>query len=76
MKVYEDCRLPHTTAVQKSSREAADIYSQFGEFEAIVDDEERYRRMAEKLEAWTTWIWKYDADVEIRTRLNGLRSKS
>jgi 2-polyprenyl-6-methoxyphenol hydroxylase-like FAD-dependent oxidoreductase len=72
MKVYEDCRLPHTTAVQKSSREAADIYSQFGELEAILDDDERYHRMAEKGETRMIWIWKYDADAEIRTRLNDL----
>jgi 2-polyprenyl-6-methoxyphenol hydroxylase-like FAD-dependent oxidoreductase len=73
MKAYEDCRFPHTTAVQKSSREAADIYSQLGELDAIADDEERYRRMAKKLETWMIWMWKYDAEEEIGNTLKDLR---
>jgi|SRR5208282_3952020 len=72
VKVYEDCRLPHTSAVQKSSREAADIYSQLGEFEAIADQQERYNRMAEKLRSWMIWIWEYDVDAETRSRLKNL----
>lgn len=75
MKAYEDCRVHHTAAVQKSSREAADIYSQLGELEAFPDQEERYRRMAEKLRTWMIWMWEYDADAKIRSRLNDLRSR-
>lgn len=72
MKAYEDCRLPHTTAVQKSSRNGADIYSQFGELETILDENERYGRMAEKLGLQMNWIWEYDVDAEIRRSLNDL----
>lgn len=75
MKAYENCRFAHTTAVQKSSRDAADIYSQFGELEAIPDQNERYKRMAEKLAVQMNWIWEYDVDAEIRRSLNNLGVK-
>ena len=74
MKAYADCRFPHTTAVQKSSREAADIYSQFGELGTIADQQERYRRMAEKLRPWMTWMWEYDVDAATRSKLNDLKT--
>jgi salicylate hydroxylase len=75
LKVYEDCRLPHTSAVQKSSREAADIYSQLGELGEGADQEERYKRMAKKLQSWMIWIWEYDVDAETRSRLKDFDSK-
>jgi salicylate hydroxylase len=75
MKTYEECRLPHTAAVQKSSRESADIYSQFGELKEIKDQQERYRRMAEKLGSQMIWMWKYDVDTETRSRLNEMKAR-
>ena len=73
LKAYQNCRFPHTTKVQRSSREAADIYSQLGEFKEISDQDERYRRIAQKVGTWMTWIWKHDARADISEILDSLR---
>ena len=76
LKVYEQVRLPRTAAVQASSRESGEIYEQLGEMKNIPDQEERYKYMHEKMGTRMHWMWGYDVDAEIQTRLDGLQPRA
>ena len=70
LRIYEQCRFPRTTAVQASSREAGKLYEQqHAEMRGIVNEEERYRIMGEKIEGRMRWLWEYDIDAETQEAL-------
>jgi len=76
LKIYEQVRLPRTSAVQASSREAGEIYEQLGPMKEIADQQKRYEIMHEKMATRMHWMWGYDVDVEIQKRLDALQPKA
>lgn len=52
LRIYEQCRLPRTTAVQASSREAGKLYEQHhAEMRGIVNEEEGIESWVRRLKA-------------------------
>jgi salicylate hydroxylase len=73
LKVYEQIRLPRTSAVQASSREAGEIYEQIGSMKDIEDQKKRYEIMDQKMATRMHWMWGYDVDVEIKKKLDAMQ---
>jgi salicylate hydroxylase len=60
LEVYERIRKPRASAVQRTSREAGDLYELVAP--GVGSDEVRLRQL---LETRFTWIWDHDLEADV-----------